>query len=87
MGLSSKLKQQAMGFSAKAMERLLSNEGRAAKVAQAFGAVQQGRAALTKSQQAVLHQFAFATKGDFKALGKQLSVMRRRAKAALERLG
>jgi len=86
MGLSSQLKQQAMKLSQKAMEKLFADEKRAQKVAEAIGAVQRGKQSLDKTQAAVMHQFSFATRGDFKALGKQLSALRRRIQALDEKL-
>jgi polyhydroxyalkanoate synthesis regulator phasin len=86
MGFRSTLKKQAMGLGQKAMERLFADEGRAQKVAEAIGTVQRGKQALDSTQRTVMHQLNFATKADFKDLGKQLSALRRRVKALDEKL-
>lgn len=81
MKLGKRLKKRALGVSQKAMEKLFADEGRAQKLAEAIGAVQRGKKAIDDTQQAVLHQLNFATRDDFKALGKQLGDLRRRVKA------
>lgn len=86
MGLRSELKQQAMKLSQKAMEKLFADEKRAQKVAEAIGAVQRGKQTIDQTQAVVMHQLNFATRGDFKALGKQLSALRRRIQALDEKL-
>jgi polyhydroxyalkanoate synthesis regulator phasin len=89
MGLTEKLKTEAMGLSQKAMERLFADEKRAARVAEAIGAVQRGKAAFDKTQRQIMHQLNFASKTDFKELGKQLSALKRRVRdleSKLERL-
>lgn len=86
MGIRSKLKKQAMGLSQKAMERLFADEKRAARIASALGSLQRGKEALDKGQQTVLHQLNFASKADFKELGKQLGALRRRVRALDEKL-
>ncbi len=86
MGLTDRLKKEALGLSQKAMERLFADEKRAARVATMIGKVQQGKAALDKGQVAVMHQLNFASKSDFKELGKQLSALRRRVRDLDEKL-
>ena len=78
MGLSSRLKQEAMGLTQKAMEKLFADEQRAAKIASALGSVQRGKEAFDKSQHEVMHQLNLAVESDFKELGRQLSAMKRR---------
>jgi hypothetical protein len=87
MGLRKQLQEKAMGFSAKAMERLFSDEKRAQKIAEAIGTVQRGKAAVDKTQAVVMHQLNFATKGDFKDIGRSLSSLKKRMKALEEKLG
>jgi polyhydroxyalkanoate synthesis regulator phasin len=89
MGFGSTLKKQATGLGQKALERLFADEKRAMQVAEALGAVQRGKAKLDSTQRVVMHQLNFATKGDFKALGKQMSGLKRRLReldAKLQRL-
>jgi hypothetical protein len=86
MGFRSDLKKRAMGLSQKAMERLFADESRATKIAEAMGAVQRGKENFDKTQSVVMHQFNFATRGDFKELGKKLSALRRRLRAMGEKV-
>lgn len=86
MGIRTSLKKRAMGLSSKAMEALFADEKRAAQVAQAIGTVQRGKKALDSTQRAVMHQFNFATKSDFKDLGRQLSGLKKRIKSLDEKL-
>ncbi len=81
MGLGSRLKKRALGLSAKAIERFMSDDSRAQRVVQALGAVQRGKKLVDQGQAVVLNQLSFASRSDFKALGKQLGGLRRRAQA------
>jgi hypothetical protein len=87
MGLRSTLKDKAMGLSQQALERLLSDEGRAQKVAEAVGAVQGAKARLDATQRALMSQLSLATKGDFKELGKGVSRLTKRVRRLAEKLG
>jgi len=80
MGLTDKLKAEAMGLSQKAMEKLFADEKRAARVANAIGAVQRGKAAFDKTQRQIMNQLNFASRTDFKEIGKQLSALKRRVR-------
>lgn len=86
MGLRKQLAEKAMGLSAKAMERLFADEKRAAKIAEAIGTVQRGKAAVDKTQTVVMHQLNFATRADFKDLGRSLSSLKKRIRALDEKL-
>jgi hypothetical protein len=86
MGFGNDLKQKALGFSQKAMERLFANEKRAEKIANAMGSVQRGKEAFDSTQTAVLHQFNFATQTDFKDLGKKVSRLKKRLKVIDEKV-
>lgn len=80
MGITSRLKKQAMGLSQKAMERLFADDKRATRIAEALGAVQRGKQSIDRTQRVVMNQLNFATKADFKDLGKQLSALKRRVR-------
>jgi len=86
MGFASRLKQQAMGISAKAMERLFADEKRAAKVVEVLGRAQQAKKSMDQTQRVVLHQLNFATRQDFKDLGRQLSGLKKRLRSLDEKL-
>lgn len=87
MGLTEKLKQEAISLSQKAVEKLLSDEKRAMRIAEAIGKVQRGREALRSGQDELMRQLNFAPKSDFRALGKQLSALKRRVRELDQRLG
>lgn len=86
MGFGDDLKKQALSWSQKAMERLLSDEKRATQVAQAIGKLQQGKKALEQGQDEVMRAFQFAPKSDYKALGKKLSALKRRVRELDEKV-
>ena len=86
MGLRDSLKKRALGLSQKAMERLMADEKRAMQIAQAIGTVQKGKQTLEKAQDTALRQMNFAAKGDFKALGKRMSSLKRRLRELDEKL-
>lgn len=86
MGLASDLRKQAMSLSQKAMEKLFEDEGRAQKIAGAIGAAQRGKQALDRGQDGLMRALNLAPKGDFKALGKQLSSLKRRLRELDEKL-
>lgn len=80
------LKSRTLGLLGKAMERMLADERRAAKVAVAVGKVQKGREALDRAQESFLKNFGVATKGDYKDMGKRISALRRRVRRLAEKL-
>jgi hypothetical protein len=86
MGMRQKLKEQAFSFSRRTMEHLLADEKRAQAVAGALGTVQRGKRALDRGQEEVLRALQLASKSEFKALGKALSGLKRRARELDERL-
>ena len=87
MGLTKELKKQAMALSQKAMERLFADEKRAMRIASAIGSVQKGKQELDKRQDQLMHALSFATRSDYKAVGKQLSALKRRMRELDEKLG
>ena len=86
MSLGGDLKKQAFALSQKAVERLLSDEKRAARVAEAIGAGQRGKQSIDRSQEQVMHALHLAAKSDFKAVGKQLSALKRRLRELDQKL-
>jgi protein subunit release factor A len=86
MGLASKLKQRALGIGQKAMERLFADEKRAQKVVEVIGKAQQAKKSLDSTQRVVMNQLNFATKQDFKDLGKQLSTLKKRIRSLDEKI-
>jgi hypothetical protein len=86
MGLADDLKKRALGASQKAVEQLLADPSRAERIGRVVGQVQRGKAAVDKGQEQLLKALGFATQGDFKAVGKQLAGLKRRARLLGERL-
>jgi hypothetical protein len=86
MGIGDELKKKALGVSAKAMEKLMADEKRAMRIANAIGTVQRGKQALDKGQEELMRAFSFAPKSDFKAVGKKLSSLKRRLRELDEKL-
>jgi hypothetical protein len=86
MGIGKELKKRAMSASARAMEKLMADEQRAMKIAGAIGSVQRGKQALDKGQEELLRAFNFATRSDYKAVGKKLAGLKRRLRELDEKL-
>ncbi|MCY1078735.1 hypothetical protein [Archangium lansingense] len=86
MSIRQNLKKQALGVSQKAMEKLLADEKRAMAFAQALGSVQRGKQALDRGQEELMRALSFATRSDFKTVGKKLSGLKRRLRELDERL-
>ncbi|MFT3708072.1 MAG: hypothetical protein QM817_10495 [Archangium sp.] len=86
MSIASRLKERAMGLSQKAMERLFADEKRAQKVVEVIGKAQQAKKSVDSAQRAVMNQLNFATKQDFKELGKQLSGLKKRLRSLDEKI-
>ena len=86
MSIRQNLKKQALGVSQKAVEKLLADEKRAMAVAQALGSVQRGKQALDRGQEELMRALSFATRSDFKTVGKKLSGLKRRLRELDEKL-
>ncbi|NMO22275.1 hypothetical protein HPC49_38350 [Pyxidicoccus fallax] len=86
MGIRDDLKKQALDVSGKAMEKLMADEKRAMAIANAIGRVQRGKQALDRGQEELMKAFHFAPRSEFKALGKQLSGLKRRLRELEEKL-
>lgn len=86
MGIRDELKKQALSASSKAMEKLMADEKRAMAIANTLGRVQRGKQALDRGQEELMKAFNFAPKSEFKAVGKQLSGLKRRLRELDEKL-
>lgn len=86
MGMRKRFKSQAFDVSRRAMERLLADEKRAKAVASALGTVQRGKRALDRGQEELMRALQLAPKSEFKAVGKALSSLKRRARELDEKL-
>lgn len=86
MSIRDNLKKQALDVSGKAMEKLMADDKRAMAIANAIGKVQRGKQALDRGQEELMKAFNFAPRSEFKALGKQLSGLKRRLRELEEKL-
>jgi hypothetical protein len=86
VGIRDDLKRQALDMSGKAMEKLMADEKRAMAIASAIGRVQRGKQALDRGQEELMKALHFAPRSEFKALGKQLSGLKRRLRELEEKL-
>lgn len=81
MGITSTLKQYSMQLSAKAMEKIFADEKRAQKVVEVMGRAQKAKKSIDSTQRVVWNQLNFATRQDFKEIGKQLSSLQKRVRS------
>lgn len=86
MGIKDDLKKQALNVSGKAMEKLMADDRRAMAIANAIGKAQRGKQALDRGQEELLKALNFAPRSEFKAVGKQLSGLKRRLRELDEKL-
>ena len=86
MGIASRLKARALGFGQRAMERLFADEKRAQQVVQVIGRAQRAKKTIDSTQRVVMHQLNFATRQDFKDLGRQLSGLKKRLRSLDDKL-
>ena len=80
------LKHRTVGIVGKAIERVLADEKRAAKVARAVGAVQKGKEAIDRAQENLLKNLGVATCSDYREVGKRVSSLKRRVRHMAEKL-
>jgi hypothetical protein len=71
-------KSRARKLGQQALDRAMSNEKLMGAAFKALAQAQAGKAALDKAGDEVLHQLGFAARGDYKALGKRLSALKRK---------
>ena len=84
--MAKNLRTRAMGYLGRAVERMLSDEQRAAQVAKAVGAVQKGKEALDRAQENFMRAFGFAARSDYRDVGKRLSALKRRVRHLAEKV-
>ena len=80
------LKSRAFKAVNDAVERILADEQRAAKVARAVGAVQKSRVAIDKAQEDLMRAMGFASKSDYKEVGKRVAALKRRVRHLAEKV-
>jgi len=81
-----KLKSKTVQVLGKAVERILTDERRAAKVAKAVGAVQKGMEKWDRAQEGLLRSLGIASQSDYKEVGKKITALKRRVRHLAERL-
>ena len=87
MGIRGTLTKGATALSRQALESWMADEQRARTLAAALGSVQRGKQALDRGQEELLRTLRFATRSDFKAVGKTLSGLKRRLRELDQKLG
>jgi len=80
------LKTKTVVMLGKAVEHLLTDERRAAKVAKAVGAMQKGKEKLDRAQENLLNNLGIASRSDYKDVGKRIGAIKRRVRHLAERL-
>ncbi len=80
------LKSKTVGMLGKAVEKVLADERRAAKVAHAVGAMQKGKEALDRAQENLLKNLGIASRTDYKEVGKRVSALKRRVRHLAEKV-
>lgn len=80
------MRGRALDAVGKAVERVLADEKRAATVAKAVGAVQKSREAIDKAQEDLMRAMGFASKSDYKEVGKKIAALKRRARHLAEKV-
>jgi hypothetical protein len=80
------LKSRTFGLLSKTVEKVLSDEQRAAKVAKAVGSVQKGKDAFDKAQENFMRALGMPSKRDYKDMGKRISALKRRVRHLAERV-
>ena len=81
------LRKRLKKASGRAAQRVMSNEKAMGALFQAFGKAQAAKKSLNQLQSGVLHQMAFASRGDYQALGKRISALKRKVKELGDRIG
>jgi hypothetical protein len=80
------LKARTFALVGKTMEKLLSDEQRAAKVARAVGTVQKSKDVYDKAQESFMRAMNMPSKRDYKDMGRRISALKRRVRHAAEKL-
>jgi hypothetical protein len=80
------LKSRAAKLGSKAAERLMKNEKAMTAIMQAVMKLQAGKKSLDKLGDGFLHAMGFAARGDYKALGKRISALKKRIRETSAKL-
>ncbi len=80
------LGKSAKRLGLRAAEKVMQNETAMSAIVQAVTRAQKGKAALDRLQDGILNALGFASRGDFKALGKRISALKRQLREIGERL-
>ena len=80
------IKDSALKLTNSAMEKLLEDPERATRIAAAAGAVQRGKKRLDEAQDRALESMGFASRAEYKDIGKRLGAAKRRVKGIADRL-
>ncbi len=80
------LKSRAAKLGSKAAERVMKNEKAMAAIVQTAMKAQAGKKSLDKLGDGFLHALGFAARGDHKALGKQISGLKKKLRETAAKL-
>jgi hypothetical protein len=80
------LKSKAAKLGNRAAERLMKNEKAMAAVFKAVTQVQAGKKSLDKLGDSFLHALGFASRGDYKALGKRIGGLKKKLRETSSKL-
>lgn len=86
MKVTKDLKKRVLAASERAVEKIFSDEKRAMRIARVVGQVQKGKQAIDQGQDLILRTLSVAPKADYKALGKSLARIKRRARDLEDKL-
>ena len=80
------LKSKAKKLGNKAAERVMKNEKAMTAILQTVVKVQAGKKSLDKLGDSFLHAMGFAARGDYKALGKRISALKKKIRETTSKL-
>lgn len=80
------IRKRASKLGGRAVQRLLSNEQAMGAALRLVTRAQGAKKVFDQLGDGLLHQLFFASRGDYRALGKRLSLLKRRVKELTQRL-
>ncbi len=86
MSIASRVREGALDFSQKMVERLFADERRTQRMVEVLGKAQLAKKSIDSTQRVLMHQLNFTTKQDFKDLGRQLSGLKKRLRSLDDKL-
>ena len=81
------LRKQLKKLGSRAAKRVMANPKAMGAMFQVFGRAQAAKHTLNQVQGDVLHQMSFASRADYHAIGKRISVLKRKVRELGSKLG